>query len=114
MKKTLFALFVFCVIITNVANNGTGFKSAELLHTPGGVFSIGYGYDITGKTIYGTATPVSFTDKYFSVFAGEITATISRTDKWYTGNTFDGNWTVYTFEIVKNEDDCWLDIEIGF
>ena len=113
MKKTLFALFVFCVIITNVANNGTGFKSAELLHTPGGVFSIGYGYDITGKTIYGTATPVSFTDKYFSVFAGEITMSISKTDKWYTDDILT-RWAVYTFEIVKNEDDCWLDIEIGF
>lgn len=112
MKKTIFAIFVFCVIITNILSTKTGFYSINILHLPSGNIVAGYGYDITGNTIYGTATPMSFTDKYFCIFAGEITATISRTDKWYTDNS-DENWTVYTFEIVKNEDDCWLDIEIG-
>lgn len=74
--------------------------------------NIGYNSELSGNTVYGTATPVSFTEKYVAGWIGDVTASVARTDKWYTHDESE-TWTVWTFEICKGEDDAWFTIEFG-
>lgn len=74
--------------------------------------NVGITHDLNGTKVYGTATPVSFTEKYVCAYAGEMMATISVTDKWYTDDPCE-KWTVWTFEICKGEDDAWFVMEFG-
>ena len=102
------------VISTLIAVKKEGCQQANLSLPTGSVYLAGYSYDLTGSKIYGSATPVSFTDKFLSVWIADITASISVTDKWYTDDP-DEDWTVYRFEVFKgaNEDDAWISFEIG-
>lgn len=112
MKKTLIALFV--IITAVIAGKKEGYQQVNLSLPSGPVYLTGYSYDLTGSKIYGTDTPVSFTDKYLAVWIADITAAVSVTDKWYTNDPAE-SWTVYRFEINKgvNEDDAWISFEIG-
>lgn len=110
MKKTLLALFM--IISTLIAVKKEGYQQANLSLPTGPVYLAGYSYDLTGSKIHGSATPVSFTDKYLSVWIADITASISVTDKWYTDDPVE-DWKVYRFEVFKGEDDAWISFEIG-
>lgn len=115
MKKTLITLAALATIAGNMAANQAGYNAA-VMHLPTGDNNIiGYHYDLTGSTVYGTATPVTFTEKYISAWVGDVTATISRTDKHYTDDPAE-KWTVYKFKVCRgiDGDDGWLKIEIGF
>lgn len=76
--------------------------------------NVGVNADLTGSTVYGTATPVSRTEKFVSAFVGDWTATVSKTEKWYTDDV-NTNWSVFTFEICKgvDGDDAWFVMEFG-
>lgn len=68
--------------------------------------------DLNGNTVYGGATPVSFTEKYVALTVGDVTTSVAKTQKWYTKDETE-NWQVWTFEICKGEDDAWFTVEFG-
>lgn len=112
MKKFVLSIIVLLTIAGNMAGKENGKDIA--LHLPSGEkVMAGYHYDLTGSTVHGSATPVSFTDKFVCFWIGLNSVSLSRTDKWYTEDPTDA-WTIYTFEITRSEDDAWLSFEVGF
>lgn len=112
MKKLILAAFILAAAAASLSGK-ENYKNVSLHLPTGEVSLIGYHYDLTGSKVYGAATPVSFTDKYFAFWVGSTEFSVSRTDKWYTEVPSE-SWTVYTVDATKNEDDAWLCFEIGF
>ena len=74
--------------------------------------NVGVNADLSGEKVYGYATPISRTEKFVTGWIGDVSTTISKTEKWHTDDV-DVSWTVWTFEICKNEDDAWFIVEFG-
>lgn len=74
--------------------------------------NVGVNADLTGEKVYGTETPVTHTEKFVAGWIGDTTASIAKTNKWYTDDV-SVSWTVWTFEITKGEDDAWFVVEFG-
>jgi len=108
------AKLVLAVATASAVISAKGKGGSEInLNLPTGVKPVvGYSYDLTAEAVYGTETPVTRTEKYVAGWLGDITASVAKTDKWYTDDESE-NWTVWTLEVCKGEDDAWFVIEIG-
>ena len=114
ITKTVLGLAAAAAAVSGSIAGKEGRGSIGLNNLPSGDASIGYHYDLTGNTVYGSATPVTFTDKYAAAFINDITISLSRTDKHYTDDPSQA-WTVWTFEVCKgiDGDDAWFVVEFG-
>ena len=106
MKKTIILITVILIAAAAAAimiHNGRGSVGNE---------SIGASYDFTGGTLYGTALPVCFTEKFVHAHIGMISFDITQSERYYTA-TMDQIPSTLEISLEYGDGLKWISLNFG-
>lgn len=106
MKKIIILITVILISAAAAAimiHNGRGFIGNSV---------IGASYDFTAGTLYGTALPVCFTERYIHAHIGMVSFDITKSERYYTA-TMDQLPTTLEISLEYGDGLKWVSLNFG-
>ena len=112
MKMTSkIALLAMATTAAVTASTKEGFHELNLNLPTGEKNLAGIEYNLTDNVVYETEHTIC-KEKFIGGWIGGLSVSVARTEKSFIEFP-DVEWTVWTIEALKGEDDAWISIEFG-